>query len=152
MPQPYKDIENYGIIGNLETCCLIGRDGSIEWLCFPFLESPSVFAAILDVHPGPDIAWAVSRAPAGEGWSRTVRSRPPMLSGEILELFEGLCGAVASIHAQRAVCGNLKPSNVFLTPDGLKLLDFGIARATETVAERTQAELTQPGVVLGTPQ
>lgn len=48
----FKDIEDYGIIGNLETCALVGKDGSIDWLCFPYLESPSVFAAILDVQRG----------------------------------------------------------------------------------------------------
>ncbi|MGB9979783.1 glycoside hydrolase family 15 protein [Methanobacterium sp.] len=48
----FKDIEKYGIIGNLETCALIGNDGSIDWLCLPYLESPSVFAAILDNQRG----------------------------------------------------------------------------------------------------
>ncbi len=52
MIHEFKDIENYGIIGNLETCALIGNDGSIDWLCFPYLESPSVFAAILDKERG----------------------------------------------------------------------------------------------------
>ncbi len=48
----YKDLEDYGIIGNLETCALIGIDGSIDWLCLPCLESPSVFAALLDIERG----------------------------------------------------------------------------------------------------
>ncbi|GIW46180.1 MAG: glycosyl hydrolase [Deltaproteobacteria bacterium] len=48
----YKKLEEYGIIGNLETCALIGKDGSVDWCCFPHLESPSVFAAILDVERG----------------------------------------------------------------------------------------------------
>jgi GH15 family glucan-1,4-alpha-glucosidase len=48
----YKDLEDYGIIGNLETCALVGRDGSIDWLCFPYLESPSLFAALLDAERG----------------------------------------------------------------------------------------------------
>lgn len=48
----FKDLEDYGIIGNLETCALIGRDGSIDWLCLPYLESPSVFAALLDMERG----------------------------------------------------------------------------------------------------
>jgi len=52
MTPQYKDLEDYGIIGNLETCALVGNDGSIDWLCFPYLESPSVFAAILDVERG----------------------------------------------------------------------------------------------------
>ncbi|MFX1466681.1 MAG: glycoside hydrolase family 15 protein [Promethearchaeota archaeon] len=52
MALDYKDLEDYGIIGNLETCALIGRDGSIDWLCFPYIESPSLFAAILDTKRG----------------------------------------------------------------------------------------------------
>lgn len=49
----YKELEEYGIIGNLETCALIGADGSVDWLCFPYLESPSVFGGLLDnVHGG----------------------------------------------------------------------------------------------------
>ena len=52
MQKSYKDLEEYGIIGNLETCALIGNDGSIDWLCFPYLESPSVFAALLDKDRG----------------------------------------------------------------------------------------------------
>ncbi len=48
----YKKIEQYGLIGNLETCALVGDDGSIDWLCTPHLESPSVFAAILDHEKG----------------------------------------------------------------------------------------------------
>ena len=52
MENKFKDIENYGIIGNLETCAVIGSDGSIDWLCFPYLESPSIFAAILDNKRG----------------------------------------------------------------------------------------------------
>lgn len=52
MARDYKRIEDYGLIGNLATCALIGRDGSIDWCCFPHMESPSVFAAILDVEKG----------------------------------------------------------------------------------------------------
>ncbi len=52
MDRVYKRLEDYGIIGNLETCALVGNDGSIDWCCFPHLESPSVFAAILDAEKG----------------------------------------------------------------------------------------------------
>lgn len=48
----YKKLGHYGIIGNLDTCALIGRDGSIDWCCFPHIESPSIFADILDIDKG----------------------------------------------------------------------------------------------------
>ena len=48
----YQPIENYGLIGNMRTTALVGKNGSIDWLCFPHFDSPSVFAAILDDSKG----------------------------------------------------------------------------------------------------
>ncbi|MEM1251882.1 MAG: glycoside hydrolase family 15 protein [Cyanobacteria bacterium P01_H01_bin.21] len=48
----YQPIENYGIIGNMRTTALVGKNGSIDWFCFPNHDSPSVFAAILDPDKG----------------------------------------------------------------------------------------------------
>ena len=45
---PYQPIEHYGVIGNLHTAALVGMNGSIDWLCLPRFDSPSVFAAILE--------------------------------------------------------------------------------------------------------
>jgi GH15 family glucan-1,4-alpha-glucosidase len=52
MDTRYQPIENYGIIGNMRTVALVGMDGSIDWLCWPQFDSPSVFAAILDDQKG----------------------------------------------------------------------------------------------------
>ena len=49
---PYQPIENYGIIGDMRTLALVGMNGSIDWLCMPRFDSPSVFAAILDDKKG----------------------------------------------------------------------------------------------------
>jgi GH15 family glucan-1,4-alpha-glucosidase len=48
----YQPIENYGMIGDMHTVALVGVDGSIDWLCVPRFDSPSVFAAILDDGKG----------------------------------------------------------------------------------------------------
>lgn len=48
----YQPIENYGIIGDLNTIALVGMNGSIDYMCFPDFDSPSVFAALLDKTKG----------------------------------------------------------------------------------------------------
>ncbi|MFC4358283.1 glycoside hydrolase family 15 protein [Halobium salinum] len=48
----YTPIERYGFVGNLETCALVSDEGSVDWLPVPHLESPSLFASILDAERG----------------------------------------------------------------------------------------------------
>lgn len=48
----FQPIENYGVIGNMESIALVGMNGSIDFLCYPEFDSPTVFAALLDDQQG----------------------------------------------------------------------------------------------------
>lgn len=61
----YKEIGDYGIIGNMRTAALIGYDGSVDWCCFPRFDSASIFASILDKRKGGK--WTIT--PAGKAVS-----------------------------------------------------------------------------------
>ncbi len=56
-------IEDHGIIGDLRTVALIGNEGTLDWLCFPHFDSPSVFGALLDPDKGGH--WRICPEPDG---------------------------------------------------------------------------------------
>src|SRR5687768_10672347 len=79
-------VEDYAMIGDCETAALVGRDGSIDWLCFPRFDSDACFAALLgDARHG---HWSI--APVGEvtGVRRRYRDETLILETE-LETAEG---------------------------------------------------------------
>src|SRR6266508_5046370 len=71
-------IEDYGLVGDLQTAALISREGSVDWLCFPRFDSGPCFAALVgDESNG---RWAL----APTSWRREV-SRRYLLDTLILE-------------------------------------------------------------------
>jgi len=47
-----EPIHNHAIIGDLNTIALVALNGSIDFMCFPRFDSPSIFAALLDPERG----------------------------------------------------------------------------------------------------
>ena len=68
-------IEDYAVIGDLQTAALISRGGSIDWLCLPRFDSPACFAALLDTPAAG--AWLLAPVAGGECTAR--RYRPDTL-------------------------------------------------------------------------
>jgi len=84
-------IEDYALIGDCETAALVGRNGSIDWLCWPAFDSDACFAAILGTHKNG--RWLI--APSGDV---TKTSRRYLRDTLILETrFETKSGTIALI-------------------------------------------------------
>jgi eukaryotic-like serine/threonine-protein kinase len=78
-------------------------------------------------------------------------AREPVPLAEALQITLGILAALEGLHGRGIVHRDLKPSNVFLTPHGVKLLDFGLARPLVEQL-KTEATLTVPGTIMGTPR
>jgi serine/threonine protein kinase/tetratricopeptide (TPR) repeat protein len=90
----------------------------------------------------------------GEALAERLR-RGPLNVSEALPLGLSILSALSALHARGIIHRDLKPSNVFLTPHGVKLLDFGLARASDSEVARALgsiADLTNPGMMVGTPR
>jgi GH15 family glucan-1,4-alpha-glucosidase len=73
-------IEDYAMIGDLHTAALVGRDGSIDWLCLPRFDSPACFAALLDTERAGH--WRLAPASGGTCASRRYRGDSLVLETE----------------------------------------------------------------------
>ncbi|PWT82677.1 MAG: hypothetical protein C5B57_08290 [Blastocatellia bacterium] len=82
--------------------------------------------------------------------SRLVRG--PLTPNEAVQTALAVLNALGALHQRGIVHRDLKPSNIFLSPHAVKLLDFGLARPFVASSGEMTAELTRPGVLIGTPR
>ncbi|MDT0309530.1 glycoside hydrolase family 15 protein [Streptomyces sp. DSM 44917] len=74
------DIEDYAMLGDLQTAALVGLDGSIDWLCLPRFDSPACFAALLDDESAG--RWQIAPARGGPATARRYRDDSLVLETE----------------------------------------------------------------------
>jgi eukaryotic-like serine/threonine-protein kinase len=87
----------------------------------------------------------------GEALSERL-GRGPLPASEAVAVGLGMLAALSALHARGVIHRDLKPSNVFLTAHGVKLLDFGLARAELGGPVTFDTGLTRTGLVMGTPR
>jgi Protein kinase domain len=102
-------------------------------------------AAVVAADPEADVPWLATAYVPAPALSTLVRACGPLPAPAVRWLAAGCAEALESIHGAGLVHRDLKPSNVLVSPDGPRVIDFGVARA----AERIQLTVTRGAV--GTP-
>ncbi|NWF27175.1 serine/threonine protein kinase [Streptomyces sp. PKU-EA00015] len=106
-------------------------------------------APVLDADTEAPVPWVATGYIAGPALHTVVSgAHGPLPERSVRLLASGLAHALTSIHAADLVHRDLKPSNILITIDGPRVIDFGIARALDTV---TDGGLTRTGVLVGSP-
>ncbi|WP_406735200.1 protein kinase [Streptomyces sp. NBC_01108] len=117
-------------------------------------------APVLDADTEAAVPWVATGYVAGPSLQATVSGRAgapaeaasgtygPLPERSVHILGAGLAHALQAIHAAGLIHRDLKPSNILLTIDGPRVIDFGIARALDTVAG---GGLTRTGALVGSP-
>ncbi|MFI6649458.1 PQQ-binding-like beta-propeller repeat protein [Streptomyces sp. NPDC050529] len=102
-------------------------------------------AAVVDAAPEAEQPWMATTYIEGHTLAQHITAEGPLNGAELRRLAIGLAEALRDIHRVGVVHRDLKPSNVVLSPEGPRVIDFGISRATD------QQTLTMTGRVIGTP-
>ncbi|MFD8701164.1 serine/threonine-protein kinase [Kitasatospora sp. NPDC059648] len=103
-------------------------------------------APVLDADTEGEQPWVATGYVAGPALAEAVQEHGPLPEASVRALGVGLAGALAHVHGLDLVHRDVKPSNVLLTLDGPRLIDFGIARALDATSG-----FTRSGYVVGSP-
>ncbi|AXE78736.1 serine/threonine-protein kinase [Streptomyces atratus] len=123
-------------VGSTWTAPVLDADteAAVPWVATGYVAGPSLHATVT----------GRSRTPEGA----TSGAYGPLPERSVHILGAGLTHALQAIHAAGLIHRDLKPSNILLTIDGPRVIDFGIARALDTV---TDGGVTRTGALVGSP-
>ncbi|MFE9246073.1 serine/threonine protein kinase [Nocardiopsis sp. NPDC006938] len=101
-------------------------------------------APVIDAGPDDEVPWLVTSYVPSLPLDEAVQAHGPLPEASVRVLAAGLAEALAEIHRVGLIHRDLKPGNVLLAEDGPRVIDFGIARATDGTAA-TQSVIGTPG-------
>ncbi|MFG1965101.1 serine/threonine-protein kinase [Nonomuraea sp. NPDC049028] len=102
-------------------------------------------APVVDADPHSRTPWLATAYVPGPSLDKAVAQHGPLPPHTVLTMVCGVAEALQAIHAVQVVHRDLKPSNVLLSPEGPRVIDFGIAKAVDATP------LTGTGIRIGTP-
>ncbi|WP_442802461.1 protein kinase domain-containing protein [Streptomyces sp. CMB-StM0423] len=105
-------------------------------------------APVLDADTEAPVPWVATGYVAGPTLQEVVERYGPLPPESLVTLAYGLASALRDVHAAGLVHRDLKPSNVLVTIEGPRVIDFGIARALDSLSDGT---VTRTGIVVGSP-
>jgi len=114
------------------------------------LNHPNI-AAIHDIVEQEALGYLILEYVPGETLAERITKGPLKLQ-EALTIALQIAEAMAAAHEQNVIHRDIKPGNIKITPDGrVKVLDFGLAKASVSEDKNVGTTVTQPGRVMGTP-
>ncbi|MEU4526608.1 protein kinase [Micromonospora ureilytica] len=99
---------------------------------------PFCTAEVLDADPDHDPPYLVVEYVEGPSLAQVVREQGPLGAAQLHSIAVGVATALTAIHGAGVIHRDLKPANVLVAPGGIKVIDFGIARAFEATSQHTR--------------
>ncbi|MGC4760724.1 serine/threonine protein kinase [Micromonospora trifolii] len=99
---------------------------------------PFCTAEVLDADPDHDPPYLVVEYVDGPSLAEVIRKQGPLGAARLHSIAVGVATALTAIHGAGVIHRDLKPANVLVAPGGIKVIDFGIARAFEATSQHTR--------------
>ncbi|MEU4472633.1 serine/threonine-protein kinase [Micromonospora sp. NPDC023888] len=99
---------------------------------------PFCTAEVLDADPDHNPPYLVVEYVEGPSLAQVIRDQGPLGAAQLHSIAVGVATALTAIHGAGVIHRDLKPANVLVAPGGIKVIDFGIARAFEATSQHTR--------------